>query len=84
MTKIENDLESFNRFVRDQLKAGTPDEELADLFDRWQAEHPTPEQHAENVAAIREAIDDYRRGDRGTPAGQHSAELRRRLGISGE
>jgi hypothetical protein len=36
---------------------------------------------AENVAAIAASIEDFRLGERGTPAGKHSAELRRRFGL---
>ena len=41
---------------------------------------PSDELYAENVAAIAASIEDFKRGDRGTIAGEHSAQLRRQFG----
>jgi len=58
---------------------------LAELFDRWQLENVVDEvDYAENVSAINASIDDYHRGERGAPAGEHSRQLRHELGIGNE
>jgi len=36
------------------------------------------------IAAINASIDDYHRGERGTPAGEHSRQLREELGIANQ
>ena len=55
---------------------------MDDLFDQWRHENPSDSQLDENVAAIAASIKDFRRGERGTIAGEHSAELRRQFGLS--
>jgi hypothetical protein len=37
-----------------------------------------------NVAAINASINDFMKGERGTPAGEHSRELREQYGLSEE
>ena len=55
---------------------------LDELFDLWRIENPSDANYAENVAAIAGAIEDFRNGDRGRPAGELSRELRNELGIA--
>ena len=81
MTTTERDLQLFMQFVQIRLGAGDADASLDELFDRWRQENPSDEVRAENVAAIAASIEDFRLGERGTPAGDHSAELRRRFGL---
>jgi hypothetical protein len=57
---------------------------MDEVFDQWRAENPSDEQYAENVAAIRASIQDIKNGERGTIAGEHSAQLRREFGVSGQ
>ena len=53
---------------------------MDELYDMWQREHPDPgADHAENVAAVQGSIDDFKRGDRGRPAGELSRELHKEL-----
>jgi hypothetical protein len=82
MTTTEQDLASFASFARQKIEAGEDELTIDELFDQWRLENPTDEQYAENVAAIQAAIRDYKAGDRGTPAGEHSAQLRRKFGTS--
>ena len=62
------------------LAPGVPG--LDELFDLWRHENPSAELYSENVAAIAASIEDFKRGERGTPAGEHSAELRREFGLA--
>lgn len=55
-----------------------------ELFDLWRSENPSDELYAENVAAINVAIESFKNGDRGTPAGEHSEQLRREFGVRRE
>lgn len=82
MTTIEQDLQSFTQFVHERLKTEARGLNLAELFDLWVIEHPAEADFADNIAAVTASIEDFKRGERGTPAGEHSEELRRALGIS--
>jgi hypothetical protein len=73
----EEELDRFNEFARKQLSSKGAGLSLDELFDLWRIENPSSEQYAENVASINTAIRDFRNGDRGSPAGEHSDQLRR-------
>lgn len=77
MATTEEELDRFNEFVRQQLSGKGAGLSLDELFELWRIENPSDEQYVENVAAINAAIRDFRNGDRGTPAGEHSDQLRR-------
>ncbi len=81
MATAEQELEQFRQFVISRLGADSTDATLDELFDLWRHENPSEELHAENVAAIAASIEDFKRGERGTLAGEHSAELRREFGV---
>jgi hypothetical protein len=80
MATAEQELERFARFVRHRLGEGEAEASLDELFDLWRHENPSDEVYAENVAAIAASIEDFKRGERGTIAGEHSAQLRRQFG----
>jgi hypothetical protein len=84
MASIEQDLDRFTSFARQQINSGQRDLSIDELFDQWRLENPSDEQYAENVAAIHASIQDFKKGERGTIAGEHSAELRRKFGVTGE
>ncbi|REJ91326.1 MAG: hypothetical protein DWQ34_08945 [Planctomycetota bacterium] len=84
MPTTTEELNSFHEFARERLSNGGPDLTLDELFDLWRTENPSDELYAENVAAIAAAIEDFRTGDRGTPAGQDSDNLRQQFGIEQE
>ena len=85
MATTEDDLKSFTQFV--YAHAGndsTADSRLPELFDLWMLQNPSDTDHAENVAAVTASISDFINGERGTPAGAHSRELRHELGLADE
>jgi hypothetical protein len=82
MATAEQELASFTSYARQQIDSGHHDLSIDELFDQWRAENPSDEQYAENVAAIRASIQDFKTGERGTVAGEHSAQLRRGFGLS--
>lgn len=84
MATTEEDLKSFTQFVHERLDTEDRELRLAELFDLWMIEHPDDAAYAENVAAINASIADFNNGQRGTPAGEHSGQLRRELGIREE
>jgi hypothetical protein len=84
MATIEQELDSFTEFAKERISNGGSDLSLDELFDLWRSENPSDKLYAENVAAVIAAIQDFKNGDRGTPAGEHSDQLRREFGIDKE
>jgi len=81
MATAEQELASFTSYARERIESGQRDVSIDELFDQWRSENPSDEQYAENVAAIQASIQDFKRGERGTIAGEHSAQLRRDFGV---
>jgi hypothetical protein len=75
MSVSSDDLNAFYRFAEARLTSERA-ENLHQLVDLWESEHPTAEVHAENVAAVQAAIRDMEAGDPGRPAGKLVEELR--------
>ena len=73
------EVNDFASFALGQLQNGRGQLSMDELYDMWRREHPDPADHAGNVAAVQGAIDDFKRGDRGRPAGELSRELRKEL-----
>ena len=85
MATTEDDLKSFTQFVHKRMGDDAASElRLPELFDLWLHQNPHNAEYAENVAAINASINDFMSGQRGTPAGEHSLELRDEFGISDE
>jgi len=84
MATAEQDLNSFTSYARQRIVSGQRGLSIDELFDQWRAENPSDEQYAENVAAIQASIQDFKSGERGTVAGEHSAQLRREFGAVDE
>lgn len=81
MATAEQDLDSFASYVRQRIETGQHDLSIDELFDQWRAENPSDEHYAENVAAINASMKDFQSGERGSLAGQDSAQLRRDFGV---
>lgn len=81
MATVAQELESFTQFARDRLGDEDASLSLDELFDLWRIENPSEMAYSDNVAAIAGAIEDFKNGDRGRPAGELSRELRQQLGI---
>ena len=80
MSTADDDLKEFTQFVRDRTQEDA-ELQLPELFDLWLLQNPKADDHAENVAAVNASINDYLNGERGTPAGEHSRELREEFGV---
>lgn len=80
MATVEQELASFTSYARQTIDSGQGNLSIDELFDQWRVENPSDEQYAENLAAIQASIRDFKNGERGTIAGEHSAQLRREFG----
>ena len=76
----EAEIKDFTRFAVEQLSRGGASLSMDELYDLWRRQNPDPDEYDENVAAVNAAIQDFKKGDRGRPAGELSRELRRELG----
>lgn len=84
MATVEHELDSFTQYARQQIDRGEQDLSIDELFDQWRAENPSEELYTENVAAVQASFADFKKGERGTIAGEHSAQLRREFGLANE
>ena len=75
------ELHEFYRFLTTKLSNGGADLSPEEAVDEWRELHPEPEIDEKEVAAIQEAIDDMVAGDRGRPADEVIADLRKLLGM---
>ena len=73
MATVERELVRFTISARQWIESGQRDVSIDELFDQWRAENPSDEEYAENVAAIQASIQDFKNGERGTVAGEHSS-----------
>jgi hypothetical protein len=76
-------LESFHQFGKERIDRGAG-ESIGDLFMQWQIENRTPEEKAEDIAAIQASLDDLRRGVPTRDVAEVLEELRLELGLSAE
>jgi len=83
MSTAEQDLANFTSYAHQRINSGERDLSIDELFDQWRMENPSDDLYAENLAAIKASIQDFENGERGTVAGEHSAQLRREFGING-
>ena len=84
MASAEQDLDSFTSYARQRIESGQRDLTVDELFDQWRAENPSDDLEAENLAAIKASIQDFKNGERGTIAGEHSTKLRSEFGVRDE
>lgn len=75
------ELFEFHQFVAQKL--ASPDQKLSpeEVLELWRETNPSPQEYANTVAALKEAISDYEAGDRGIPAAEFDRQLRERHGI---
>jgi hypothetical protein len=81
-TELRTELQEFQEFVTDQLRNGGAELTPEEVLGEYRMFHPTPEQHAANVEAVKEALRDMENGDRGRPVEDVLRELREELGIA--
>jgi hypothetical protein len=77
-TELIVELREFHRFLTDKLKADGIDLSPEEALDEWRRLHPQAHALDEEVAAIREALDDMATGDRGIPFDEFDRDFRKR------
>jgi hypothetical protein len=74
---VQSELASFHQFVGQQL-SDTPQISPEEVLELWRTEHPTSDDFAESVAALREALADMAAGDEGISFVDFDREFRAR------
>jgi hypothetical protein len=80
---MTDELGQFHCFIGEKLTNGKSNLSPEEALDEWRHLHPDPEDLAESVAAVREALADMHAGDRGRPVDEVLADIRMRLGLTG-
>jgi hypothetical protein len=75
----QNELAEFHRFLSEKITNGGCSLSPEEVLDEWRADHPSSEEFAASVVAVRQALADMDRGDLGRPADEVIAEIRRRI-----
>ena len=78
MTRIEREILDFQQFALKQMPHLPSEATLDDVVDLWKREHNESDKMSD-LEAIREAVEDFKNGDRGIPAGEMSRDLRKKL-----
>lgn len=80
MSSIVSDLEQFHRFIGERLASGkdrlTPEE----CLEVWRADHPSPDELVDSIAAVEVGLEQARRGE-GIPLDDFVRHFRVEKGI---
>ena len=72
------ELRAFHEFLASKLTNGAPELTPEEALDEWRRLNPNAEAEAQELAAIKEALDDVANGDYGMPFAQFDREFRAR------
>jgi hypothetical protein len=72
------ELREFHHFLTNKLSVDGIDLSPEEALDEWRRLHPQTEASDEDIAAIREALDDMAAGDRGIPFDEFDRDFRKR------
>jgi hypothetical protein len=75
MAITSDDLHAFHQFAQAQV-ASDGAQNLHQLVDLWEIDHPSPDDYAHDLAAVQAALRDMESGDTGRPANELVKELR--------
>ena len=78
MSRLQDELERFTEFALRYQRTGRT---LTEVFDLWMLKRVSDDDFTQDIAAINASIQDFLNGERGTPAGEHSRQLRAELDL---
>jgi hypothetical protein len=74
----QSNLRDFHHFVGERVNNGGASLTPEEVLDEWRLLHPENETADEDGAAIQEAIDDMKNGDKGIPFAEFDRDFRSR------
>jgi hypothetical protein len=77
-SEITEELRAFHHFLTEKLSVDGVDLSPEEALDEWRRLHPETGAFDEDVAAIREALDDMAKGDSGIPFSEFDRDFRKR------
>jgi hypothetical protein len=75
-SKMIEEVREFHRFLTDKLANDGLELSPEEALDEWRQLHPQSQSLDEDIAAIREALDDMAKGDQGVPFDQFDRDFR--------
>jgi hypothetical protein len=81
-TDAQFELRGFHEFVGHKLADGETTLSPEEVLDQWRAAHRSDAEMAEDVAAVREALDDMAAGDIGATLAEFDRDFRQRHGLA--
>ncbi|MGQ0634469.1 MAG: hypothetical protein ACT4QC_07660 [Planctomycetaceae bacterium] len=78
---IETELARFERFVSECVEGDKANLSPEETLDLWRAENPHPDDAAETILAIRQALNDIAAGERGVPLEEFDVRFRQKHGL---
>jgi len=78
MRSQANELRDFHDFLSEKLSNGGAGISPEEALDEWRAQNPEVQGLADEIAAIKEALDDMANGDAGVPFEEFDREFRKR------
>ncbi len=79
--QLDKELDEFHKFLGHHLRNGGARLSPEEALDEWRRLHPDHDANDEDVAAIREALDDLANGDQGMLFEDFDREFRKRHGL---
>lgn len=73
-----DELRAFNHFLAEKLTQGSGEISPEEALDEWRQLHPQQPDLEDNLAAIREALEDQALGDKGMPFNEFDRNFRTR------
>jgi hypothetical protein len=81
-TDAQFELYGFHQFLSEKIAAGERTLSPEEALDEWRAANRSEAEIAEDVAAIRESLEDLANGDTGVPLAEFDREFRPRHGLT--
>jgi hypothetical protein len=83
-SQVVDELRDFHQFLAEKLKGGRIDWSPEEALDEWRRLHPDAQAPADDLAAIKEALADLAKGDRGVPFEEFDRDFRQRHNLPGQ
>ncbi len=75
MPDAQQELEGFYQFASRQIVLGPGNRTLSDLFEEWRNQQVLPQDVRDNALAVKAALRDIERGEKGRPFAEFAREF---------